>query len=181
MGHERLDILAELFWEGACTEAEEQELRELVRTIIVPVQHTELKAYLDYTETAEAEDILGGGFDMQIMQEIERRETGATGGGGGYPLWLKIAAGVIIILGLFGVFRNMSNDNMEAEGPAQMVMVEDTYEDPEQAYQEVKKALALVGMKMNDGMGHAGSLGMFDKAKEEISNEDGNQTRIKDK
>ena len=178
MGHERLDKLADLFWKGDCNEAEEQELRELVRTSPVPFEHTELKTYLEFTENAEAEDILGGSFDVQVMQEIERREN-QKAGGGGYPTWLKIAAGIVIILGLFGVFKNMNDGPIEVESPAAMVTIEDTFDDPEMAYEEVKKALALVGMKMNDGMSHAGSLGMFDKAKEELCKDEGHRKSIK--
>jgi hypothetical protein len=166
MEHNRLDILAERFWNGECSEVEEQELKELVQEGEVPSKHAELKSYLDFTSSAQEDDLLGGAFDQQIMQEIDRREYDSSG----YPGWMKIAAGIAIILGLYGAMQSMTDDTEVTLNPDQIVMV-DTYEDPEMAYEEVMKALALMGMKMNDGLDHAGSLGMFDQAKEEISND----------
>ncbi len=167
----RLDILAELFWDGECTEAEEQELKDLIQQADVPAKHAELKAYLDYTEHAVSKETLGGSFDEQIMSEIDRRESSHNG----YPMWMKIAAGIVIILGLFSVLRSFTGSDMELVEGEQIVMLDDTFEDPEMAYEEVKKALELMGMKMNDGMDHAGSLGLFDQAKEEISSDKSHQ------
>jgi hypothetical protein len=165
---DRLDILAELFWEGACTDSEEQELKELIQDGPVPTRHGELKAYLDFTEHAVSAENLGGSFDQQIMREIERRESNHNS----YPMWMKIAAGIVILLGLFSLVRSFTGStDPQAEQPQIVMLEDDTFEDPELAYEEVKKALALMGMKMNDGMDHAGSLGMFDQAKEEISSD----------
>jgi len=167
---DRLDILAEQFWDGACTESEEQELKDLLQEGPVPIRHAELKAYLDYTEQAMSTEDLGGSFDEQIMLEIERRESNRNG----YPMWMKIAAGIVILVGLFGLVRSFTDSaESQIEQPQLVMLDDDTFEDPELAYEEVKKALALMGMKMNDGMDHAGSLGMFDQAKKEISSDKG--------
>jgi hypothetical protein len=167
MKHDRLDILAERFWNGECSEVEEQDLKELIQEGAVPAEHAELKAYLDFTSSAQEDELLGGAFDQQVMQEIDRRESTSNG----YPYWMKIAAGIAIILGLFGAMQSLMDTDGITTNPDAIVMVDDTFEDPEMAYEEVKKALALMGMKMNDGLDHAGSLGKFDQATAEISNE----------
>lgn len=167
MEHDRIDILAERFWNGECSEVEELELKELVQEGEALSQHAELKAYLEFTSSAQEDDLLGGAFDQRVMQEIDRRESDRNG----YPLWMKIAAGIAVILGLYGAMQSMTNDAETITNADQIVMLDDTYEDPEMAFEEVKKALALMGMKMNNGLDHASSLGMFDQAKEEICNE----------
>jgi len=164
MEDKELDKLVERFWEGACTDAEEQQLRDCLKAGSLPERHAELRDYLSYVTQAQEEDTLGGSFDLDIMAEIDRQEAEASG----FPTWFKIAAGIAIIIGLFALVQRFSGAEEEVSRGNELVMV-DTYDDPEQAFEEVKKALKLVGRSMNEGMSHTEKLGVFQEAKEEIS------------
>lgn len=166
MESKKLDRLAELFWKGEATDEQERELREAILYGPISKEHEELRDYLRFTEEVKETQGLGEMFDAQMMNEIERRSTRTSS-----FTFFRIAAGIAILLGLFFTMRSLMDDD-ENPLPADEMVIVDTYDDPEVAYQEVKKALMLVSKNMNQGMAYTGSLGEFDKAKDKIEKED---------
>jgi hypothetical protein len=166
MESQRLDQLAELFWNGEATEEQERELRESVLYGPISDKHEELRDYLKFTEEVKGKGTLGDMFDVQMMNEIERRSIRTSS-----FTFFKIAAGIAVLLGLFFTFRMLTDDNANNLPTDEMVSV-DTYDDPEVAYQEVRKALMLVGKNMNEGLAYTGSLVEFDKATDKIEKEE---------
>ena len=51
-------------------------------------------------------------------------------------------------------------------------MVEDTFTDPEEAYEETKKAFLLIAEKMNSGRVQAQKISALNEAEEKIKKED---------
>jgi hypothetical protein len=166
------DELAERFWKGECSEAEEKLLKEACLYGDLPERHQELKEYMSFlAETADGA-MLDEVFDHRIMAEIERREASSSGG----MNWFRIAAGIAVVLGLMFAMRTLLGpDDSKAPVLEEMAIV-DTYEDPEVAYREVKKALSLVGRKMNDGMAYSAKIGAFEQATDEIEKDNKEQT-----
>ena len=80
---------------------------------------------------------------------------------------MKMAAGIALFIGLFFTWKSYS-DSVEVRPVLDEIVIVDTYDDPEVAYREVKKALMMMGGKMNEGASYAGSLYEFEKAKNEI-------------
>jgi|GEM_PF-1302732 len=152
MESKRLDELVARFWEGACSEAEERELKEIVLYGELPAKHAELKSYMSYMDRSKDEEGLGDVFDRQVLAAIEKRENASDS----FP-WMKMAAGMALLVGLFFTWRSYSDPQIVPDVQEEIVIT-DTYEDPEVAYREVKKALMLVGNKMNQGISYAGGV-----------------------
>lgn len=161
-----LNQLAEKFWEGNCTELEEQELKKSLLQQPVPHGLEGLADYLKSLETYRSEIILDQQFDEQMLNMIQasipvrslhRRWTFLS----------KIAAGIVLVAGMSWGIQHMTM-------PQEEVVVSefvDTFEDSEIAYQEVRKALLMVSNNMNEGLEHAELLGEFHKVKSEVENQ----------
>ncbi|NND93523.1 MAG: hypothetical protein HKN45_01590 [Flavobacteriales bacterium] len=166
MESKKIDRLAELFWKGETSEAQEMELREAILYGPESDEHEELKDYFKYAEEIKGSKTLGDLFDVQMMNEIESRSARNSS-----FFLFKMAAGIVILLGLFFGLRSVLDDSGSQIPLDQEMVIVDTYDDPEQAYQEVKNALMLVSKNMNQGLSYTGSLGQFDKAKGKIKKE----------
>ncbi len=152
MERKELNILAEKFWEGNCSESEEKFLRDYLRwNDDIPSEFYDLRDYLSMMN-ADTEG-LSLDFDQKVLSTIDssssRRRLDLKRL---YPI-----AGVAVIL--FGIFIvTQLGDSDPVEPVAQEI---DTYEDPEKAYEEVKKALMMVSGKMNKGKKYSNELGKF--------------------
>ena len=177
MDYKQLELLAERFWQGETSEQEETQLREAVLYGEIPPSLEELREYFQFAEEMKGEQVLGDIFDKQIMKEVERREERSAGSS---YIFFKIAAGIAIILGMFFLVDRLNNPGGTID-PEEALVITDTYDDPEIAYQEVKKALLLVGKNMNEGLSYTGNLGEFDKATDQIEKEDNRDASRNDK
>ncbi|MEM6262781.1 MAG: hypothetical protein AAGI38_09760 [Bacteroidota bacterium] len=163
MNPETLHQLAQKYWKGTCTDREEQMLLEYVRDAENLSPELEpLRAYAGFLDAERSEVSLGDEFDQQFMAKIKepnpvRRLNSA---------WLgRAAAAVALVVGFSWGFYEYSNRN------AQVIEDEfvDTYEDPEIAYMEVKKALMKVSSKMNSGMKHTRIMVNFHQSQKELT------------
>ena len=178
MDYKELEILAERFWQGQTSEQEESKLREAVLYGEIPASLEELREYFQFAEEMKGQQVLGDLFDKQIMKEVERREEQSSPSS---YYFLKIAAGLAVILGMFFLVNSLSDNGGGTIDSDQSLVITDTYDDPEIAYQEVKKALLLVGKNMNEGLSYTGNLGEFDKATDQIEKEENRDASRTDK
>jgi len=158
MEYKNLKILADKFWNGECSEAEEKLLRDTLRwQENLPEEFSALKDYLSVMNTDSAD--LSPNFDDKVLSIIEDKPTKVFSLKKLYPL---VAAAVV----LFGVF--IATQNQDPINPVHLAQTEDTYEDPEKALEEVKKALKLVSEKMNKGKTYSKELGNFSIAADHL-------------
>jgi len=153
MEYRNLKILADKFWNGECSEAEEKLLRDTLRwNDNVPEEFHALKDYLNVMNAEPSS--LSDDFDDKILSIIEEKPKKVFSIKRLYPL---VAAAVVLV----GVF--IATQNTDPANPIDLAEVaqEDTYEDPEKALEEVKKALMLVSNKMNKGKEYSKELGNF--------------------
>ena len=135
--------LLKKYWAAETSLQEEQELKELLRSS----ENTELEeekalfAHFEETKTAELE----ASFDESFMAKIEalEQEKGAKviSLKSYFREYSKIAAAVVVLF-VSGMFYYQQQ---------QTVLVEDTFEDPELAYAELKKQLLIVSQYLNKG------------------------------
>ena len=159
MEFQKLHKLAEKYWWGNCTDREEQELRAALGYNGVPPGLEPLASYLRYQEAERTDTVLGEDFDRDILQKIapaHRRKT--------RPLYYRIAAAIALILGV-----SIGIQQWSSKSPHLPVSeFADTYQDPNEAYHEVKKALMMVSTNMNQGMEKASMIGKFHQAHNEL-------------
>lgn len=151
MGYRKHDNIEDKFWKGATSREEERLLLDRKDT----EQESPLTEYSDYVRSRRSMR-LEDGFNEALMERIGQspRRSFLTN------RWMGVAASVVIVLGMsMGIMKYAQYD---------AAVNADTYENPEMAYQEVKKALMLLSSNMNEGMGHTEVLGEFHRAQKNI-------------
>lgn len=155
MESQKIDEWLEKYWKGETSLEEEAQLRRYfqeqeppphLRSVAALFQHYDAPPRLDAT------------FDEQLKPHLREKKA--------VPMWpklLKIAAVITLLLaGAWWLTRVYNNPT----APAPVAAVQDTYEDPELAYEEAKQALLLVSSLMNEGTQHLTKLEEFDEAQQ---------------
>ena len=155
MDRKQLNKLAEKYWEGKTTETEEKTLRDTLRWGETPKGLESIAEYLNYSQQIKSAT-LGDEFDQAIMQKIEPPKSRIFK----MDTLVKIAAAVILLLVATFVFQK---NDVPASIAHQSEFI-DTYEDSEEAYREVRKAMMMISSGMSSGMAHTQVLGKFDEA-----------------
>lgn len=145
MDANKIKSLLDLYYEGVTSPEEEKILYNYFRQNNIPEElQSEKEVFLklyclsenDFTEVPE-------GFEKKIdtlIDTLASKEKKKT------TLWKKaagIAASIVIILSV-GVFLHQDKNER---------ILADTYETPEEAYEETEKELLLVSLKLNKGFG----------------------------
>lgn len=157
-----LNQLAEKYWQGACTDQEEQQLKEALTHVPVPEG---LEALADYLSLAKAEQsvrLLDEQFDAEMLERIQQKHAPIRRLM--IPQWFTIAASILLLIGLGMGLMKLQQPMPEKEVASIESEFVDTYEDPAIAYEEVKKAMMMISSNMNEGLTHAQRLGEFHKA-----------------
>jgi len=143
MDFNRIEALLEKYFEGKSTEAEEKELQQHMKRSDLPEHLKESAVLFEFYQHQQAELVLGKEFDKKLLAQldtnsIDNKPTHKLDWG----FYLRIAASVIIVFTVgFMLMKNPIRMN---------AMKEDTYDDPQKAYEETKKALMMLSSKMNE-------------------------------
>lgn len=170
MESSKVNDLVERFWAGDATEMEERQLREFFQQGNVPAHLEDTAAYFLAIKAEESME-LPEDFEQEVMAQIRRPR-------GGRLIqfnFSRIAASLLLVIGLsLGLYYFLGSGNMPASND--MVQV-DTFEDPQQAYEEVKRALMMVSTRMNDGMTYSQELGHFSTLVPTVFKDSGAETK----
>lgn len=77
--------------------------------------------------------------------------------------YLRIAASIIILIGSFFLLKN------QVFNKQQNIQFADTYDNPEEAYQQAKEALLYVSQVLNTGAEHLDPIAKMDKGTQELN------------
>lgn len=149
MKTEDAEKLLAKFYEGETTTGEEQALQRYFETEEIPerllADKEVFSALADRTEInvpLDLESKLSKSIDQ--WEEAEKKVIKIKHNRRVYWQWVSgIAAGILLVFGIWTYI-----DRNESETPA----IADTYTNPEDAYREAQKALALVSLNLNKGM-----------------------------
>lgn len=156
MASHELNKLETKFWQGLTNEEEEIYLRSKLQE----VEDTNIRDYLTHSERESEFNPLGNEFDQMILSKIKNSKFKSIRTG-----WYGIAASLVLILGMawsLNFYLPIQHQNQ--------IVVEDTFEDPQQAYDEVKRVLMLLSSNMNEGMDRTEILGEFHRTKMSLEN-----------
>lgn len=148
---QHIEALLQKYWQGETSLNEEAALRRFFTEGSVPAH---LKAYqpvFAFFVDEQEKESPGSDFEKTLFNKIEERQKAEQ-----RPLrvvsrnrklspLLRIAASVVLILGLFFVARIYISSEQNKWA------YEDTYKNPEEAYETVEEALLLVSAKMQKG------------------------------
>ena len=162
----RIKELVEKYYECETSLEEERELKAYFTSGDVA---DELKEYIPlfrYYEEEKKTGNLDGLFDEQVLAQIEKSGT-APKQGRVVRLFGDIAkvAAVGLILVTAGYFVREELKKDEVVQP----YLADTFEDPEKAFEETKKALQLISKNFNKGRKQAKKLGVLHEAQQQVT------------
>ena len=102
-------------------------------------------------------------FDAAVMQNVQPQKKGKL-----VKLFynsMRIAAGIAVLVMAVWFVRKEVRDTTPQE-------VVDTYDDPQLAFEETKKALLMISKSFGTAESQAKKLNMFNEAQEEIQKKD---------
>lgn len=161
MDLQTIDKLLEKYWNADTSPEEEEQLRKYFSENGVPEHLRGVAALFRQYQADRQFKTLDAGFETEVLEKISKPEVRFDW----QPL-LRIAA----VLMIFLVTALLLKQHLLIPANHQVVVehTEDTYEDPQQAYEQTKQALLLVSSLMNEGAQHIEKLETFSEAQETI-------------
>ncbi len=138
---DRIDILLEKYFEGETTIAEENQLKDYFSSSDVAQHLEQYKPLFGFFSKAKEQK-----SQQEIPLQSKKRNVA----------WLSIAASVVILLGV-GTFNYVNNTT-----PSEDL---GSYDDPEVAFRETQKALALLSNNVNVGVESVQYIQEYEKSK----------------
>lgn len=146
MALDNIEKLLEKYFEAETTIAEEKELKDYFASSDVAQHLEQYKPIFGYATQAKQEQ-----FTATIPLKTKKRKS---------AVWLSVAASVAVLLsvGLF-TFNHYNQPVSEDLG---------TYDDPEVAFRETQKALALISKSVNKGIESMEYLNEYEQSKNKV-------------
>ncbi|MGK7390535.1 MAG: hypothetical protein ACNS60_09290 [Candidatus Cyclobacteriaceae bacterium M2_1C_046] len=167
MEREQIKELLEKYWEGETNLEEEKALKQYFARPDVPEDLRQEGAFFQYLGLQE--DWVG--LEDEEILEILRNEPQQKNNKQ-FRLYIenfaKVAAAILIVAVAVFFIREDYESRKEQMDP----VLSDTFEDPQKAFEETKKALMLVSRQFNKGHKHAAKIGAFDDATDKVQDLD---------
>nr|WP_294777495.1 hypothetical protein [uncultured Flavobacterium sp.] len=146
MALDRIEKLLEKYFEAETTIAEEKELKAYFSSDHVAPPLEQYKPIFGYVTQAKQEQ-----FTATIPLNTKKRKS---------AVWLSFAASAAVLLGV-GLFTLNHYNQPVSEDLG-------TYDDPEVAFRETQKALALISESVNKGIGSMSYINEYEQSKNKI-------------
>jgi hypothetical protein len=147
MALDRIEKLVEKYFEGETSIAEEKELKTYFSSTDVAQHLEQYKPVFGYFSQAKQEQ-----FTATISLKSKRKQKRLA--------WLSVAAAVVVMVCIgFFAYQNSSEPTQENLG---------VINDPEIAFRETQKALALISRHVNTGIESVNYLGEYQQSKNKI-------------
>jgi hypothetical protein len=147
MESDKINALLEKYFEGETTIAEENELKKYFSSAVVAPQWQQYQPLFGY-------------YAIEIEQNFEPKLV-LPSNKNRKMFWLAVAASVVVLCGVgIYTFNNVSNDKTNQELG--------TYDDPEEAFKETQKALAMLSNHVNVGIESIHYIENYENTKDQI-------------
>jgi hypothetical protein len=146
MALDRIEKLIEKYFEAETSIAEEKELKEYFASSNVAQHLEQYKPIFGYAVQAKQEQ-----FKATIPLNTKKRNS---------VVWLSVAASVVVLLGVsLFTYHHYNQPKSNDLG---------TIDDPEVAFRETQKALAMISEHVNKGIGSMSYLNEYEQSKNRI-------------
>lgn len=157
MDSKKIEELLQKYWDCETSLEEEQQLREYFRGADVPDQMKETASLFNYFEQQKSKAV-GEQFETNVLSQLKKPAGKVTNL---IQTSLRIAAGVAVLaVALFFVKQEI--------GKSDTVAVEDTYDDPQQALEETKKALMMISRGFGRAEQQAKKINLLNEAQDKL-------------
>lgn len=171
MDSKQLEQLLEKYWSCETSLEEEQHLREYFRGSEIPDAHrgtAELFRFLN----EEKGKSLNANFEKDVTKKLRQRHGGKIVSMVSYANIARVAAGVLVLVVATYFIRQEVRKSYPKE-------LQDTYTDPQMAFEETKKALMMISGSFGKAKREAGKMKMFNDAEKKIqTKEEGTKSDI---
>lgn len=162
MDSKQIEQLLEKYWSCETTLEEEKALREYFSREQIADGLKESASLFQYFEQQRQQKISDVSFDTTLTRKIQPAQ------GKMRSLLmssLRIAAGVSVVVASFWLVRTQMRDDAPQE-------VTDTFNDPQKAFEETKKALQLISKNFGKAEKATSNLNLINEAKDKIQTQD---------
>ena len=143
---DRIEKLVEKYFEAETSIAEEKELKDYFASPDVAPHLEQYKRLFGYVVHAKQEQ-----FTATLALTTTKRKS---------VVWLSVAASVAVLLGVsLFTYQQYNQPKLNDLG---------TYDDPEVAFRETQKALAMISEHVNKGIGSMQYLNEYEQSKNRI-------------
>ena len=143
---DKIEIILEKYFDGKTSIAEEKELKDYFTSSNVAQHLEQYQPLFGYFSQAKQEQ-----YKAVVPLKTEKRNIVS---------WISIAAAVVVLLGV-GTFTFMNYNVKKSQDYG-------TYDDPEVAFRETQKALALISEHVNTGIESVGYINEYEQSKNKI-------------
>ena len=143
---DKIEIILEKYFDGETSIAEEKELKDYFTSSNVAQHLEQYQPLFGYFSQAKQEQ-----YKAVVPLKTEKRNIVS---------WISIAAAVVVLLGV-GTFTFMNYNVKKSQDYG-------TYDDPEVAFRETQKALALISEHVNTGIESVGYINEYEQSKNKI-------------
>lgn len=157
MDSKKIEELLQRYWDCETSLEEEQQLHEYFRNEPVPEQWKETATLFHYFEQQKNKGV-NSQFDKRVLSQLKKPKGRVTNL---VQTSLKIAAGVaVLVAAVFFVQQEIQKSDP--------VAMEDTFDDPQKALEETKKALLMISKGFGSAEKQAKKINMLNEAQEKI-------------
>jgi hypothetical protein len=158
-----MDKLIRKYWNATSEVDEEQKLKDHFSE---NEKHQIEDEYFAYLEHKKKEKLNNPDFEKEILHQIKGNQ------GIKRSLFQKlnwqIAAALVLLLSIGALLINRQMNSSDTRTTTNQIVVEDTFEDPQLAYEETKKALLLISSKLNKGNAYTTEFVKFNQSQENL-------------
>lgn len=165
MDSEKINELLKKYWNCETTLEEEQVLRNYFKQH-APENLKETASLFQYFQEEKSKHIAGSSFESEVMNKVQRpaqRKIRTL-----VYNSMRIAAGIVVLVLAVWLVRMEVREST----PAEMV---DTYDDPQLAFEETKKALMMISRTFSTAEEQAKKINLFNEAQKDIQKQDASQ------
>ncbi|SRR5690606_13686840 len=156
MDSETINGLLEKYWNGETSLEEERLLHEYFSRSGVPESMKETAALFTYFRQQRSAELADRKFESRIIEKLDRPVKRLNTF---FYNSMRIAAGVAVLVLAVWLVRLELRETSPAD---------DTYSDPERAFQETKKALLMISRSFSTAEEQARKINLFNEAQEEL-------------
>jgi hypothetical protein len=166
MDSKKIEELLQKYWDCETSLEEEQQLQEYFRQGNVPEHMKETGALFQYFGQQKKKSVQGQ-FDTQVLAKIKPKGKVTNL----VQISLRIAAGIAVVVAAVFFVRQEIRKNDE-------VAMEDTFEDPQKALEETKKALLMISKGFGSAEQQAKKINMINEAQDKIQTKEEKKTEL---
>lgn len=167
MDSKKLDELLQKYWDCDTSLEEEQQLCEYFRNEKVPEQYKEAASLFHYFEQQKHTSV-NEQFDRTLLGQLKKPKGKVTNL---VQTSLRIAAGIaVLVAAVFFVRQEIRKNDTLA--------MEDTYDDPQKALEETKKALMMISKGFGRAEMQAKKINLLNEAQDKIQTKANEKTEL---